>query len=249
MSKFRLKNRILTPPVARAMVSPGAIIAVGAGASVGIITGLPLLAAVGLGAVAWLTRVGFAIPRKPSREKIDPFSLNEPWRGFVREALEASKQFDEAIRRVPSGPLRERLDELAGRVRTGIDETWRIACAGQDLSDARAKIDVVDITRQLSEVSGPSGPIVTTDGPRAQTVAALDAQLATAQRMDRVITETRDRLRLIDAKRDEAVTRAIELSARPSDGIETPGLTGLDRQVSSLVEEMDSLRQALDETG
>jgi hypothetical protein len=79
----------------------------------------------------------------------------------------------------------------------------------------------------------------------AGTVDALEAQLGTAQRMDGVIVDTRDRLRLLDARLDEAVTRAIELSVR---GQRTEELGSLSDDVDSLVGEMESLRQALDET-
>ena len=75
-------------------------------------------------------------------------------------------------------------------------------------------------------------------------MVALEAQMATAARMDQVITETRDRLRLLDAKRDEAVTRAIELSVRTEAGSD---LTGLRADVDSLVDELEAVRQGLAE--
>ncbi len=249
MPKLTLKDRLLAPSVAKAMVSPAAILAVGAGVSIGIVTGLPIVAAVAVGAAAWTARVGLAVPRGPKETKIDPYTLTEPWRGFVKEALEASQQFDQTARRVHSGPLRDRLTEISERVRSGVDETWRVARAGQALCEARNRIDINDITRQLSEVNNRPGNGADPSDPVAQTVTALEAQLAAATRMDKVIVETRDRLRLIDAKRDEAVTRAIELSARSSDVGETSALASLDEKVDSLVDEMDALRQALDETG
>lgn len=247
MPRLSLKDRLVTPKVARAMVSPAAIVAVGAGASVGIVAGLPIIAAVGIGAAAWVTRVGIAVPRNPKQDKVDPSALSEPWRGFVKEALEAAALFESTVKRIQPGPLHDRLAEIAERVRSGVDETWRIARAGESLCGARNRIDVADITRQLTELGDTTGQ--DSSGSRSQTMAALDAQLATATRMDKVIVDTRDRLRLIDAKRDEAVTRVIELSARSGDDVEAPGLTSLDEQVDSLVDEMDALRQALDETG
>ena len=44
MSRLSFKDRFLTPPVARAMTSPVSILLAGAGASVAIATGLPLVA-------------------------------------------------------------------------------------------------------------------------------------------------------------------------------------------------------------
>jgi hypothetical protein len=63
--------------------------------------------------------------------------------------------------------------------------------------------------------------------------------------MDRVLADTRSRLQLLDARRDESVTRAIELSVQsgPED------LTGLGDDVDGIVTEMEALRQALEEEG
>ena len=62
--------------------------------------------------------------------------------------------------------------------------------------------------------------------------------------MDQVIADTADRLRLLDARLDEAVTRAIELSVR-GDGVEE--LRGLGDTVDTVVDDLESLRQGLDE--
>jgi hypothetical protein len=227
------------------MTSPGGIVLAGAGAAVGIVAGLPIAAAAAVGAAAWAARVAFAVPRNPREEHIDPFTLQDPWRRFVSEALDARRQFDEAVRQADAGPLRDRLAEIADRVATGVQESWRIARAGQALSDARSHIDAADVTRQLAELGVPRGAELPEGSPVAGTVEALEAQLGTAQRMDTVITETRDRLRLLDARLDEAVTRAIELSVRAQ---RAEDLGALSRDVDSLVGEMEALRQALDET-
>jgi hypothetical protein len=245
VARLSLRDRFFTPPVARAVTSPGAIVLAGAGAAVGIVAGLPIAAAAAIGAIAWAGRIAFAIPRNPSEEHIDPFTLQDPWRKFVRDALDARRQFEDALRQAQSGPLHDRLAEIADRIATGVNESWRIARAGQSLSDARAHIDSADVTRQLAELGLPPGTKPVEGSALAGTVEALEAQLGTAQRMDAVIVDTRDRLRLLDARLDEAVTRAIELSVRAQ---RAEDLGSLSQDVDSLVGEMESLRQALDET-
>ncbi len=245
MARLSLRDRFFTPPVARAITSPGGILLAGAGTAVGIVVGLPIAAAVALGAAAWAGRVAFAVPRNPTDRHIDPFTLQDPWRRFVSDALSARRQFDEAVSQAQAGPLRSRLSEVADRIATGVNESWRIACAGQALTDARARIDVADINRQLVELGVAPGTTPPPGSPLAGTYDALRAQLDTAGRMDAVITETRDRLRLLDARLDEAVTRAIELSVRAQ---RTEDLGTLSHDVDALVGEMESLRQALDET-
>lgn len=250
-SKFR--DRFYTRPVARAMTSPLGIVLAGAGAAVGIAVGLPIVAAVGIGAAAWAARVAVAIPKGFDADGIDPFDLADPWRTFVWQAKRSRRQFTDAVRTAKEGPLRERLGEIGDRITTGVEECWRVARSGQALTDARARIDVAGITKQLSELTygagGAGGPVSqgTPDPASAlgQTIEALQSQLATAKRLDEVIADTRDRLRLLDARLGEAVTRAIELSARVH---ETDDLTGLSADVESVVGEMEALRVALTET-
>jgi hypothetical protein len=245
VARLSFRDRFFTPPVAKAMMSPGGIVLAGAGLSVGIVAGLPIALAAGIGALAWAGRVAFAVPRNATGERIDPFTLRDPWRQFVREALQAKARFDQAVGSARGGPLRDRLREIGDRIQTGVDECWRTARRGQSLSDARRQIDVADITYQLQQVSGDAHQPWAAGSPLAQTATALQAQLETAERMDRVVTEAVNRLRLLDAKLDEAVTRSIELSVQAENVDELGGL-GLD--IDNVVTEMEALRQALDET-
>lgn len=253
MAPSRFRDRFLTRPVARALTSPLGIVLAGAGTAVGIAVGLPIVAAVGIGAAAWAVRVAVAIPKGFDADGIDPFDLADPWRTFVWQAKRSRRQFTDAVRTAKDGPLRERLAEIGDRITTGVEECWRVARSGQALTDARARIDVAGITRQLSELTyggggaGGAGAQTTPDPASAlgQTIEALQSQLATAKRLDEVIADTRDRLRLLDARLGEAVTRAIELSARVH---ETDDLTGLSADVESVVGEMEALRVALTET-
>ncbi len=64
--------------------------------------------------------------------------------------------------------------------------------------------------------------------------------------MTAVVDDARDRLRLLDARLDEAVARAVELSVDSGD---PEGVLGLSSDVDSVVTDMEALRQALEETG
>ena len=74
---------------------------------------------------------------------------------------------------------------------------------------------------------------------------SLQAQIATADRMDATIKDTVDRLRLLDARLDEMVTRAVELSTEADSSAD---VVGLGADVDGLVTEMESLRSALEDT-
>jgi hypothetical protein len=243
--RLSFRDRFFTPPVARAMTSPSGILAAAAGVSAGILLAAPIVAAVGLGAAAWGVRVALAIPRDPSAERIDPFTLADPWRRYVQQALEAGRRYDQAIERAQKGPLRERLTEVGDRLQTGTEECWRIARHAQALSEARRSVDVASIQRELHQIGAQAREPWAEGSALARTAEALEAQLATAARMDATLADAESRLRLLDARLDEAVTRAIELSVVAHD---TSDLAGLEGEVDSVVSDMEALRVALRET-
>ena len=73
--------------------------------------------------------------------------------------------------------------------------------------------------------------------PHSQgTVKALQAQLDSADRIIKVARDTQDKVRLLDARLDEAVARAVELSIRAEDVGELGGVGG---DIDGLVNEME----------
>jgi len=226
------------------MTSPSAILLAGGGVAVSLVAGLPLAAAVGVGALAWAARVAvaFAVPRGPRRERIDPFALGEPWRGFVRDALHAQKRFERTVHSLESGPLKEHLADIGERVRTGVDESWHVAKRAQAISNGIAQLDTADARRQLAALEADTSAV---SERRTQTEESLRAQISSAERMSGVVRDAQDRLRLLDARLDEAAARAVELSVEATD----EGVLGLSSDVDDVVTDMEALRQALEETG
>lgn len=236
----RLPARVRTPPVARAMFSPSATLLAGGGVAAAILGGLPIVAAVGVGALAWLARVAAAVPRTPADQRVNPRAVGEPWRSFVKDALDARARFATACSRAQPGPLRDRLNDLGRRLDDAVQEVWRIARQGDALNGSLQLLDPDGVRRQLAELEGqPAG------GPRDQAADALKSELATYQRVTKVAADAVDRLRALNARLDEAVARAVELSIQADDA---GAVSGLSSQVDSVVGEMESLRQALEET-
>jgi hypothetical protein len=223
------------------MTSPSAILLAGGGLAVSIVAGLPLVAAAGVGAVAWGARVAFAVPRAPRREHIDPFALSEPWRGFVRGAVQAQARFDRTVHAAKAGPLRDRLSEIGERVKTGVSESWQVANRAQEISTALEQLDTRDARAKLAALERDTSR---SSDSRSRTEESLRAQIASAERMDAVVNDAQDRLRLLDARLDEAAARAVELSVEASD----EGMLGLSSDVDDVVTDMEALRQALEET-
>ena len=245
MARLSFRDRFLTPGVARAMMSPGAILLAGAGASVAIATGLPLVVAPVVGVAAWAARVLAAVPRNAAERRIDPFELPEPWRSAVVEALKAQVRFTQAVDATERGPIRDRLEVIGQRIDEGIGEVHRIARRGVQLTAARAAVDADQAARALARIEREAAEPSAAGSKVERTAEALRAQLATAQRLEDLVVDARAQLQVLDARLDESVARAIELSVRVDDA-DALGAVGAD--VDGLVEEMEALRLALEET-
>lgn len=242
----------MLPILARDAVVAGmgarAILAAGAGAALGIVVGGGVVGALTLAVVAWLVTVAVPVARRWSRLRgpgtIDPFSLREPWRQAVQEALQAQARFRAAIGGVADGPLRERLLSIGAQLDRGVEEAGRVARRGQTLEDVRRQIDTGGVLADLERVEQNSGASWAAGSNLDRTAEALRSQLATAERLDRVLGETHERLALLDARLDEAVARSLELSVRTDDPAQLGGVTST---VDEVLEEMEALRLALDE--
>lgn len=232
-------SRRLEPTVLLTTISPITVGLVVAAVALGRMVSGSWAVAVALGAVAWAGRIAFA--RVMARRigglepRVDPFALREPWRFFVRDALSAQRRFKDALADADEGPLRTRLLEVEGQLTHAVDVTWDVAQRGQQLTDARNRIRVAKHDRTLATTE-PGDPRHT----------AARAQRESHDRLQRRENDTRDRLEVINARLEETITRVGELATRTGGTIELEQLAG---QVGGMVDELDSLRIALDEVG
>jgi hypothetical protein len=241
MARIRFRDRFFTPPVGRALSSPWSILLLGGVTAGAIVAGIAAPIAGVLGAAAYGARVLFAMPRKERGERIDPFVLREPWRGYVKGAQSSKLRFDRTVESTRPGPLHDRLSELSSRLDDGIQESWRIACRGDDIDRALSQLDTREAEVELAQLKAQAADPASS-GDLAETIESLEAQLNSAERMRKVSTSTRNRLRLLDARFDELVARAVEVSIGSGDS----GVLGND--VDDLVTELESLRLAIDDT-
>ncbi len=237
-----LRDRFFTKTVAEAIMSPSGILGLGVGAAVGIVALGPIGAILGVG--VWGARVGLAIPRGPVKERIDRRTVSGPWQDFVDEALTAEKRFQIAVERTRPGPVRDRLAGLGERIERFVARSYHVAQSGQQLSEARALIDSDRIVRDLASLQSGSTPIK--GSTQAQAVKALQSQLDSARRLDDTISSTRAQLLLLDARLDDLVTRSIELSVTGGD---PDSLGSVERELQDVVDELESVRLAVEETG
>jgi len=238
----KLPEQWKTQQTADALMAPSAIVLFGVGAAGAILAGLPLLAVIGVGALAWLARVATLMPRTKRGDRIDAMTLNDPWRRFVREALDAQRRYRKAVGSADAGPLRDRLVEIGERIDAGVRECWRVARRGDALVDAIGNLDPAAARRELA--AAKEAQQLNPGENQQATVKALQAQADSADRLIKVANDAQDKLRLLDARLDESVARAVELSIRAEDVGELGGLGG---DVESLVSDLETLRVALDE--
>ncbi|MDQ4098583.1 MAG: hypothetical protein M3144_12040 [Actinomycetota bacterium] len=242
----RLPEGARTPAVARAIMSPSGVLLAGAGISAGILAGIGVPAALVVGGVIWAGKVAATVlRRRPRQEKIEPFTIQDPWRTFVHRALSTSRRFEDAVAQTPAGPLRERLAEVGGRVETAVREAWAIAKRGHALDNAVSALNIEGIRRQLAYAEREGGRGGGRGGHQEATIRALRNQLESAERLAAVSEDARERLQRLNAELAEAVARAVELSLS---AVDIGALQPLGSDVETVVGELEALRLALEET-
>ena len=187
--------------------------------------------------------MALAVPKGQKSERIDPFVLSEPWRGYVQSAQAAKLRFDRIVQGTRPGPLRDRLAGLAERLDEGIAELLADRQPGRR-HRRRAR---PARTRRRPSSSWPSS---TADRRAAgatpaleATVASLEAQLASAQRMQAV---SQRRPRPACACSTPGSTSSSPVPSRCRVGAGDTG--GLADEVDGVVTELEALRLALEET-
>ncbi len=239
MARLRFRDRFFTRPVARAITSPLGIVLFGAGTAIGIVTGLGLVAPV-IGLVAWAGRVLASVPRQQRGGRVDAYTLSEPWKQYVLQAQSSGARFRRTVGAMADGPTRDRLAVLAGRLDDGLMDCWRIATRGDELDGALAMLSTEEAQVQLAELKVRVRQSGSTPAAQ-QTMAAIQAQLDSAERLRATRQDAADRLRLLDARFDEIVARGVEVSVGSGDS------RGLDDDVDGLVTDLEALRQAIEE--
>ena len=242
MARLSFRDRFRTPPVARAILSPLGMVLFGVGVAGGILLGAPLVVAAGAGVAAWGAQVLAAVPRGEQTERVEPFALSEPWRGYVVDGQVSKKRFDNVVSGMSKGPTRDRLSAMDHRLDQGIDESWRIAKRGHDITQALKGLSTESAEKDLAEIraSLPAGQQPTSS--QSSLIDALQSQIDAARRLNDTSTSAMEKLRVLDARFAELVARAIEVSV----GVGDSDMLGND--VDGLVSELEALRSAIEET-
>lgn len=226
------RDRFYTPQTAKAILSWRIAVGIGVAAAA-ILLGLNPAGGVALGVAAYATMVGLAMPRD-RRVRIDPFTVQEPWRQFVQGAQGSAIKLQQTIETANDGPLKDRMQAVRDKLEYGLDETWQIARRGHEIDQAIHRLDPTGLKSQLDTLQDRPGA--------TEAIESLEAQLASVGRLREQSTRTANRLRLIQTRMDELVGRAAEVSIGAAD------TDAYEHDVEDLVVELDGLRLAVEET-
>lgn len=233
------------PSVRRAAASPSAIVLAGAGVAVGELAHLGVAVAVVLGALGYGGRLGWAAVRRRSalrrrarNTRVDPWSLPEPWRGYVARSLEARRRARQLVTSAPDGPVGDCLTRVVAATDGALQEHWALAQAGAAIAGdpGRARRVGQELAKVQGILSRSSG------GERTALEAqegALASELRSLRQAEIAAAEPSRRLGASCARLEAVVAAAADLVS------EAGATAGLD--LSSLQTELAGLTAALEE--
>lgn len=233
------RDRFTTPRTARAILSWRILLGAGVGVAAGF-AGLPIAVAIAVGVAIYAASVGAAMPREPERPAIDPFTLGEPWRHLVLRAQTSERELRATVDRIEDGPLRRTLLEIADQLGRGVDEAWEIARRGNEIDDAVRRLDPTGLRSRLASAEQRHADTPTDDAE--VTIASLQRQLESAERLRGLSDDTAAALRRSQTQLDELVARASEVQIGPVD------TDSFRRDVDDLVIRLEALNLAIEET-
>jgi hypothetical protein len=233
-----VRDRFFTARTAGAILSWRILLGAAAGV-VASLLGVAWPVAAVIGAAVYAGSVALAMPKRPARPQLDPFAVSEPWRQFVQGAQRSKRQLAETVRAAQAGPLRDRLQGIVDRLDQAIAESWQIARRGDEIDSAVRRLDPTRLRSRLNSLEAQAESGASDD--LAAAITSVESQLATADRLKALSATTADKMRLSQARLDELVARAAEVSVGASD------TTGFAHDVDDLVIELEGLRLAVQE--
>ena len=217
----------------------------------GLLTGgaVWVVSCAGVALMAWLRAF-----RRGGSKPIDPWALPEPWRGLVRDAVNAGRRFEVAIAALPEGPLRDHVTTLEPAVAQQVRSVWESAQRGaaltggfppgtrpQSVSSLSERIHSLQVER-ASLGAGSQDRLAELD--RAEATAA--SQIREAKRAQSIAEWLEDGLRSGITRLEAAVTSLAELGTEASD---VGAGTELGMSLDTVGEELSALQAGLLEVG
>ncbi|GEM_PF-1837097 len=260
----------------------------GAGVAIGEAGHLGVAATVVLGVAGYGSRLLWAVLRRRwarqraawrrrQAEKVDPWSVPEPWRGYVRRALDARQRLGQLAGTCPPGPVADQLQQVAAGCAQPVQELWQLARGGAALAGPSGRTEkvaeqlravqaalVAARARPGGQVPGEARPAVPAGGqgqagaqggqPSGPGLAGLEAreaalasELRSARRLDEVASDVAGRLEALCSQLEGLVATAGELALSAGGAGADLGILSL--RLSALNEALRDARRALPANG
>jgi hypothetical protein len=168
--------------------------------------------------------------------QVDPAATSPRFAPAVAEALDVRRRYRDLLAAVRPGPIRDQLTLSGERLDDGVLAVWDTARRATETERTLAALDPERVTAEYKRSRRAD------DEPELE--SALGQRFASVQRLLNTLDDTDDRLRLLDARLGAAVAQAAEV-ALGTGGVDAAG--ALDAELAGVVDELATLRSALDE--
>ena len=240
------------PSVRRAAASPSAIVLAGAGVAVGELAHLGVAVAVVLGATGYGARLGWAalrqraaLRRQGRKPRVDPWSLPEPWRGYVARSLDARMRARQLAAAPPEGPVGDYLAKVAVAADAAVQDHWTLAQAGAALAGGgpgraeRVSQELARVQEQLAR--SPAGGRMALESQED----ALASELRSLRQAETAAAGSSRRLGASCSQLETVVASAANLVSAAG-ALASQDLASLELELASLTAALDEARQAAD---
>lgn len=208
---------------------------------------LSAVAVVLAGALAF---VAFASKRgrgvRAGRPSVDPFTLQDPWRRHVQNALAAQAKVERAVDQRADGPTRDRLLDMSHEINDVVARIWEVASEGHRLGSASRLTELSSLERRLTdaEQAVAEAPVDRSEAMQAS-LSSVRSSVGAARRLALARNDSDAQLRQLGSRLDELVVRTIELSSVTVSAADSDSLRA---DLDSMIVDLEGLRQGLQET-
>lgn len=231
----------------------GLVVSIGTHSSIaGVIAGgaIWIVACAGVALKGWLRSF-----RRSTGPQIDPWALPEPWRGLVRDAVNAGRRFEVATASLAAGPLRDRVTALEPAVAKQVRDVWDAARRGAALTGGyppgTQREPASSLSRRLQELQQERASLRGGSDPRTAELdraeGALASQLREAKRSEATSAWLQDGLRSSIAGLEAAVRSLAELASRPAGQPDEGEDFDLAKSIDYVRDELSALQAGLSE--
>lgn len=211
-----------------------------------------IVAVVALGgalAYVWFKRSADETKPTSRTSTFDPFTLQDPWRRHMQNAVAARAKVERAVDQRQAGPTRDRLRDLCNEIDDVVARVWEVASEGHQLATAARLTDLPSLEQLLkaAEAAAAASPVDQGESSLVSmsTLASAKAAVEAARRIAKMRDSSDSNLRSLSERLNELVVRAIEVSAVQISPADSDTLRS---DLDAMIVDLEGLRQGLHET-